>query len=264
MVSLYLAEVKSMNMPFNKRNFLVLLATMLLTMPIFAQDTLCIMNYNIRNARGLDNKVSYTRIANVIKGQSPHFVTVQEVDSATARSNSEYVLGKIGEHCQLMAWYAPAIPYDGGKYGIGLLMQEPALRVRSATLPGREESRVVLIAEFEGLCVASTHLSLTEADRMASIAVLDSLERLFDKPIVLCGDFNDTPNSAFIQTMYNNWVPLSHTDQPTFPANSPEVTIDFMLVNKRFQHKVKVVEAKVLHEPVASDHCPMVVRIVLK
>ena len=40
------------------------------------------------------------------------------------------------------------------------------------TLPGREEARALIMAEFDNYIYCCTHLSLTEEDRMASLELI--------------------------------------------------------------------------------------------
>ena len=51
-----------------------------------------ILSYNIRNARGTDDVTDYDRVAGVINRVAPNCVAVQELDSATMRSNGDIVL----------------------------------------------------------------------------------------------------------------------------------------------------------------------------
>ena len=55
---------------------------------VFAQDNadLRIMSYNVRNAKGLDDKTDYARVADVIKRENPDVVAIQELDKETKRS----------------------------------------------------------------------------------------------------------------------------------------------------------------------------------
>lgn len=110
-----------------KKTFLFLL-TALLALSVQAQNTLRLMTYNIKNANGMDNVCNFQRIANVINNACPDVVAIQEVDSVTNRSHQKYVLGEIAERTQMHAFFAPAINYDGGKYGIGLLSKQTPLR----------------------------------------------------------------------------------------------------------------------------------------
>lgn len=102
---------------------LFLAVTALLTLSSAqAQNTLRLMTYNIKNANGMDNVQNFQRVANVINNACPDAVAIQELDSMTNRSGKTYVLGEIAERTQMHAYFAPAIDYDGGKYGIGLLL----------------------------------------------------------------------------------------------------------------------------------------------
>lgn len=47
----------------------------------------------------------------------------------TRRSGQKYVLGEIAERTQMHACFAPAIEFEGGKYGIGLLTKQVPLRL---------------------------------------------------------------------------------------------------------------------------------------
>ena len=103
-----------------KKNLLFIFAALFI-FSAQAQNTLKLMSYNIKNANGMDNVCNFQRIANVINNTSPDVVAIQEVDSMTNRSGQKYVLGEIAERTQMHGYFAPAIDYDGGKYGIGLL-----------------------------------------------------------------------------------------------------------------------------------------------
>lgn len=152
----------------NMKKIFLLISAILLIVPVQAQRTLRLMTYNIKNATGMDGVCDFQRIANVINNASPDVVAVQEVDSVTNRSNQKYVLGEIAERTQMYACFAPAIDYDGGKYGIGLLSKKAPLHLQAIALPGREEARALILAEFEDYIYCCTHLSLTEEDRMKS------------------------------------------------------------------------------------------------
>ena len=97
----------------------------------------------------MDGICSFQRVANVINNASPDVVAIQEVDSMTRRSGQKYVLGEIAERTQMHACFAPAIEFEGGKYGIGLLTKQVPLRLQTIPLPGREEARTLILAEFE-------------------------------------------------------------------------------------------------------------------
>jgi endonuclease/exonuclease/phosphatase family metal-dependent hydrolase len=179
----------------NMKKIFLLISAILLIVPVQAQRTLRLMTYNIKNATGMDGVCDFQRIANVINNASPDVVAVQEVDSVTNRSNQKYVLGEIAERTQMYACFAPAIDYDGGKYGIGLLSKKAPLHLQAIALPGREEARALILAEFEDYIYCCTHLSLTEEDRMKSLEILKTFAASYKKPLFLAGDMNAEPES---------------------------------------------------------------------
>lgn len=243
------------------KKMLLLIGVVLLAPWVHAQNTLNLMTYNIKNANGMDNVCSFQRIANVIQQEAPDVVAIQEVDSMTNRSGHKYVLGEIAERARMYAYFAPAIDYDGGKYGIGLLTREVPLCIQRLPLPGREEARAVIVAEFENYVYACTHLSLTEEDRMASIQLIKDLAKTTQKMFFLAGDFNADPESACIREFKKDFQLLSNPKQATFPAPSPRETIDYIMAWKGHSEGWASVAAQVVNEPVASDHRPLTVKL---
>lgn len=241
-----------------RKTFLLALASLFI-LSAQAQNTLRLMTYNIKNANGMDDVRSFQRIANVINNASPDVVAVQEVDSMTHRSGQKYVLGEIAERTQMHAYFAPAIDYDGGKYGVGLLTKQVPIRLQTMPLPGREEARTLILAEFEDYIYCCTHLSLTEEDRMESLKVLKTFADSSKKPFFLAGDMNAEPESAFIKELQKEYQIISNPKQPTFPAPEPKETIDYIASLKQNAAGFAVISARVLNEPVASDHRPLLV-----
>ena len=228
---------------------------------VFSQDYLKLMSYNVRNAKGMDGIHNIQRIANVIINEAPDVVAVQELDSMTTRSGQKYVLGELSERTQMYASYAPAISFQGGKYGIGILSKETPLTIRTYPLPGREEARMLLVAEFKNYFFACTHLSLTEEDRLASLDIIKNSVGKSEKPYFLAGDLNDKPDSKFIQTLQQDFQVLTHIKKPTFPAPEPTETIDYIAAWKHGSNDFANLSAQVLEEPAASDHRPLSIQL---
>ena len=245
----------------NMKKIFLLISAILLIVPVQAQHTLRLMTYNIKNATGMDGVCDFQRIANVINNASPDVVAVQEVDSVTNRSNQKYVLGEIAERTQMYACFAPAIDYDGGKYGIGLLSKKAPVHLQTIALPGREEARALILAEFEDYIYCCTHLSLTEEDRMKSLEILKTFAASYKKPLFLAGDMNAEPESDFIKELQKEFRILSNPKQHTFPAPAPKETIDYVAAFKQNDKGFAVVSSEVVNEPVASDHRPIVVEL---
>ena len=243
-----------------KKNLLFIFAA-LFTFSAQAQNTLKLMSYNIKNANGMDNVCNFQRIANVINNASPDVVAIQEVDSMTNRSGQKYVLGEIADRTQMHGYFAPAIDYDGGKYGIGLLTKQVPLRLQTLPLPGREEARTLILAEFTDYIYCCTHMSLTEEDRMKSLELVKAFTSSSTKPLFLAGDMNAEPESGFIKELQKDFQILSNPKQHTFPAPDPKETIDYIATLKQNAKGFAVISAKVRNEPMASDHRPILVEL---
>ena len=226
-----------------------------------AGDVVRLMSYNVRNARGLDDVRSTQRIANVINNARPDVVAVQELDSVTHRSGGTDVLKELAERTQMHCFFAPAIDYDGGKYGIGLLTKSEPLSIKRLALPGREEERAMIIAEFDRFFFACTHLSLTKEDREKSLDMLKAEAVKTGKQFFLAGDFNAELNSDFIKELKKDFVILSDTKHTTFPADKPEEVLDYIIASKHVQPDFVVKSAHVINEPLASDHRPTIVEL---
>ena len=242
-----------------KTLFLVCMLAMALS--AFSQDYLNLMSYNIRNTKGMDGVRDYQRIANIIINEAPDVVAIQELDSMTTRSEQKYVLGELAERTQMHAHYVPAISFQGGKYGIGILSREKPLNIQAMSLPGREEKRALMVAEFEDYFFACTHLSLTEEDRLASLDIIKSCVTQSKKPFFLAGDLNDTPDSKFIKALQQDFQILTNIKKATYPAPEPTETIDYIAAWKPTTDNFAVLSTQVLEEPLASDHRPVTVRL---
>ena len=238
-----------------------LLCMLAMAASAYSQDYLKLMSYNIRNTKGMDNVRNVQRIANVINNEAPDVVAVQELDSMTTRSNQTDVLAEVAERTQMHANYAPAISFQGGKYGIGILSKEQPLSIRTFPLPGREEERMLMIAEFKDYLFACTHLSLTEEDRLASLDIIKNRASTSNKPFFLAGDLNDTPDSKFIKSLQQDFQILTNTKKPTYPAPEPKETIDYIAAWKENTDNFANLSTQVVEEPLASDHRPITVTL---
>lgn len=244
--------------------FTALFLLLLTTICTEAQDTLRIMSYNIRNCRGLDNIYDIQRTADVIRNSDADIIAIQEVDSVTRRSKGVDIADTLAILCKMHAYYSTAIEYDGGKYGVAILSRKKAIATYRAALPGREEKRTILIAEYPELTFACTHLSLNEEDRMASLEIIDSIAKECKKPFIIAGDLNDNPQSPFIKELSRNWKIIAPNEEPTFPADKPNVTIDYIAAIKECERDIESVDSKVIEEPTASDHRPIITTIIIK
>lgn len=240
-----------------------------LTCPLFPQEGQCprktdtsrIMSYNIRNARGMDNVTDYQRIADVIVSVSPDVVAIQELDSVTRRSNGVDILQNLGLLAEMYTTYGAAISFQGGKYGIGILSKQRPLTSKNISLPGKEERRTLLIAEFEDYIIFATHFSLTKEDRKASVKIIGEQAKIYNKPVFLLGDLNAEPDSEEIKSLSAEWEILSDVKVMTFPSDMPNRVIDYIMGYTATGNMYTIHQTKVLDDSVASDHRPLFVDV---
>lgn len=233
-------------------------------------------HYNV----GAFNKTSESSvdvIADMMREIGADVVSVNEVDSCATRTGQVDQLAELAE--KMGDWgchYTPAMPFQGGAYGVGITYN-PQLnlvkkdRVGLPELSGTEP-RVLAVAEFEDFVFATCHLDYkNEETQLGQIAVIneyvDSVYGSADKPFFLCGDFNCKPESTPISVMQETWTLISATDL-TYPAVNPRKCIDFIFVRPG-KTQVKVVGSKVYTDfttgnvETASDHLPVVADVVI-
>jgi endonuclease/exonuclease/phosphatase family metal-dependent hydrolase len=218
-----------------------------------------IMSYNIRNAKGMDNVTDCRRIAGVINSVDADVVAIQEIDSVTQRSGGVFILKEIAGYAKMELSFGASISFQGGKYGIGILSKEKPVSTKSVALPGREEARSMLIAEFKDYVVCCTHFSLNVEDRLRSVAIINECTKDYGKTVFLAGDLNDVPSSEPITELMRSWTILSDTVRRTFSSDDPQMCIDYIFARKT--DGVKALKAAVINEKIASDHLPTLVKI---
>lgn len=243
------------------RKFVVLIALLLgMTLVSLGQNQqLQIMSYNVRHCTGMDMVVDYDRTAAVITQQQPDVIALQELDSMTGRSGHHDQLGELASRTGYHSVFGAAIEFDGGKYGVGILTREMPLSTKHIPLPG-EEPRLLLVVELKDFVIACTHLDLEEVQRLASVPLIVEEAQRWQKPFLLVGDWNDSPDSELLEAMTQYFTVLSG-DEATYPADEPTECIDYVAA---FNGRAEAIGSHVINEPEASDHRPLVVRVRLR
>lgn len=233
--------------------------------------TLTVLSYNIHHGEGVDGKVDLQRLADVIKSTDADLVALQEVDDQTERTGKVDQTARLAELTGLHGRFVHQIDYEGGRYGQAILSRFPVSDVTVHWLPGTpdRERRIagavsVTIGERK-LTFVTTHLHHNNAAFRRDQA--SQLNKLYADPeqiVILAGDLNATPESEPIEILSQHWK--SATDpspaMATFPAVKPERQLDYILF--RPQERLQVISAKVIDEPVASDHRPLLVQFKLQ
>jgi endonuclease/exonuclease/phosphatase family metal-dependent hydrolase len=240
---------------------------------------LTVVTYNIHHAAGMDEKIDVERIARVIRDARPDLVALQEVDAGTKRASGAVQAEQLGRLLNMHHAYGPAMDFGGGKYGNAILSRHEIVSTQVVALPHKpgdqREPRAALAATVSlpdgggEIVFVSTHLDHTRAspDRLEQARAIN--EQLGDvrPPAILAGDFNCQPGSPPMAELANVWTLVSDAGggggpSPSFPSTRPQISIDHVLVKPR--ERWRAIEARVIDEPMASDHRPVVVKLELK
>ena len=233
-----------------------------------------LMTYNV-GAFEKYSEDSAPEIASMIKELGAAAAAVNEQDSCNRRHDI-YQTKHLAE-C-LGGWnyaYRGAMPYRGGSYGEGLVTKDKVLREYAIMLPKGQgaEPRVCVVVETRRYVFASTHLDhisdVARAEQARLISeTLKSEYSSSRKPVFLCGDLNDTPESEALKVLRKDWTILSE-EAPTYSSREPEICIDYIMVLNN-KAKVRLVKSEVCTAfksgdvRDASDHLPVYADVRLK
>jgi endonuclease/exonuclease/phosphatase family metal-dependent hydrolase len=242
-------------------------------------DELRVVTYNIHHGEGVDRKLDLKRIANVLLAVEPHIVALQEVDQRTRRTGGVDQPAELAKLTGMEVVFGRNIDYDGGGYGTAVLTKLPVRKTESVKLksfyaptetnPEQRGAQIIELGDKEGpgVLFICTHLDYRPKDdeRLHSAKTInDLIAKRGDTPAILAGDLNAVPDSKPMEEFRKQWkiVGLQSDAKPanappilTFPAEKPDRWIDYVLV--RPAEEWEVMEIRVLDEPVASDHRPL-------
>lgn len=230
-----------------------------------AQSTVRIAAYNVKHGLGMDSVIDLPRIAEVLRALDADVITLQEIDRGTERTDGVDQAERLGELLGMSAYFGDFMPYRGGEYGMAVLSRVPVARVTNHRLPDGEEPRSALEVEVrvgdEGrpLSIVGIHFYRTPEERLAQADSLTALLDARDHPVVLAGDFNSRRGDRVLRSLTSaDWFVVDKDGPPeTFPSDAPAREIDFVML--RPASAFEVVEHRVIEEPVASDHAPLLV-----
>lgn len=245
-----------------------------------------VITYNIHHGEGLDKKFDLNRIAKVLMAEKPDIVALEEVDQKTKRASGVDQPKEFARLTGMRVVFGHNIDYDGGGYGTAVLTRLPIrwcekVKLKSfyESTPAHQEQRGVQVIKLgeknrPGLLFLCTHFDYRPPDdeRMASVATVNGLMKKHGAELaIIAGDFNALPDSRPIRELAKEWKIAGWKDGTetavgdsagkdakaivTFPADKPDHCIDYVMC--RPADRWKVVELRVLDEPVASDHRPV-------
>ncbi|RYF85544.1 MAG: endonuclease [Chitinophagaceae bacterium] len=233
-------------------------------------NTVSILSYNIHHANppSKPGVIDLAAIANVIKHQNVDVVALQEVDVHTSRSGTTlHQAQELARLTGMQAYFAKAIDYGGGEYGVAILSRYPMENRKNSPLPTdgntKGEHRTLATATIvlpgnQKFVFACTHLDAQREDVNRQLQIKKILELLQQEslPVVIAGDFNALPTSSVIQQLDQSFTRSCVTNCPyTIPEMAPKRTIDYIAFTPA--KKFTVVSHSVVDESYASDHRPV-------
>ncbi len=240
-------------------------------------DTLRILCYNIHYGQGTDGKYDVARLAKVIERTKPDLVALQEVDVGVKRSGRAHEAQRLSELTGMDVRFGPTQHYEGGLFGNAVLTKLPILDVMIQPLPYTESTpklvtypRGAIVVTVRGpgdkpLRFISTHFQHNvPEDRLAEAKAINKHFAANNEiPTILAGDMNATPNSDPIKELLKQWTnAIDDEAAPSAPSTKPRSRIDYIFYRPASQFEL--VEASVIAEPMASDHCPVFAILKLK
>jgi endonuclease/exonuclease/phosphatase family metal-dependent hydrolase len=193
-----------------------------------------VLCYNIHHANppSKPNVIDINAIATVIKQQQPDVVALQEVDVYTTRSgNTLHQAEELAKLTGMTAYFAKAIDYGGGEYGVAILSRFPMENMKNTPLPtddatGGEHrtlaSVTLVLPGNKKIIFASTHLDAQSSDGNRQLQIKKILEVLKQEtlPVIIAGDFNAVPTNDVITQLDSYFTRSCVTGCPfTIPAS---------------------------------------------
>ena len=228
--------------------------------------SLRVATWNIKHGLGMDGNLDLERIAGVIEGFDADIVALQEVDENVRRSGRIDQAAWLGDRLGMHASFGSFMDYQGGRYGLAILSRLPIDSSQSWRLTDGHEPRVALAIEVtpavghSSIGVVCVHFDWVEDDDYRFTQATETMLRLgsLDSPWIVLGDFNDTPESRTMKGFHALGRDASKPAdaRKTFPADDPEIEIDFIVTGPADGWEMHEVE--VLEESVASDHRPVI------
>lgn len=210
-------------------------------------------------------------LAKVIKEANPDFVALQEVDFLTNRAKKYDLVTELAWRTKMAGIFGKAMDYDGGAYGEGVLSKYSFLKSRNVALPymkGQEPRAALEVLNIlpSGDTIAFIGTHLAHEGKEGRLQQAKKINEVFSQnpyPTILAGDLNAQPASLTINTLEEVWESTYDKKNPafTYPSDDPRIKIDYVMFYPK--NRWRIIEAKVIADTLASDHCAYLVSLEL-
>lgn len=239
-----------------------------------ATDTFRVMTYNVHHGEGLDGKVDLKRIADLIRDQRADIVALQEIDKGVQRTARRDFPAELAALTGMTCVFSNNYSFQGGEYGNAVLTRFPVLAATNSHYhmlrAGEQRGLLQLLLNVRGreLLFCDTHVDYRadDAERFANVdEILARLKAYPGQPVILCGDFNDTPESRTCRKLAahldDTWARVGAGEGFTIPADQPRKRIDYLWISR--DKALAPLTIRVIPSA-ASDHLPVLAEFRLR
>src|SRR5947207_3467214 len=135
-----------------------------------SKKSLRVLTYNIHVGVGMDKKLDLQRIADVINGQHPDLIGLQEVDRGVKRTEGRDEIAELAKLTSMNYAFAHNLDYQGGQYGVAILSRFPIAKIDHRKYENRREPerrgmiRVEVNVGGKTISFVTTHLDYQYED----------------------------------------------------------------------------------------------------
>ena len=202
-----------------------------------------IATFNIRHGAREGERVDHHAVVQTCRDLDADVVGLQEVDNRRRRSSFRNQATLVARSLGYTSVYGPVVRTGAlGRYGNALLARGAIREVEFLQLErlSRRQPRGAILARVEfptlDVTIAVTHLQhhparLKDHPREAPLELRGLLVALNarPRPRILLGDFNLGPSNAMPILAAAGYHTVA--DAPTFPADRPRLTLDYIAVD---------------------------------
>ena len=221
------------------------------------QTRLRVASYNIRKARGLDQRRNPTRILAVINHLGADVVALQEADRRFGDRPSALCRGLIERETDFQVADLAPNEVSLGWHGNAILIRKGmrSTDAKRIDLPGLEPRGAVSIQlnTVDPLVIVGTHLGLTRYHRRKQLRTITNGFGSSDHAVIV-GDFNEWSPSVGLEPITERFD--VHAPGRTYHAAQPLAALDRIAVTYGLQLCASGVEDGPLARR-ASDHLPI-------
>ena len=216
-----------------------------------------IASYNIRKARGLDQKRRPDRTLAVINALQADVVVLQEADRRMGQRHPAIPRSMIEAETDFHLVEVCANGISLGWHGNAILVRDPqhVSAITRLDIPGLEPRGAVRLDlnVGGGMTVVATHLGLRRRDRQAQLATLADATKDSAR-VVIAGDFNEWSEKKGLDPLQGRFD--IHAPGHSFHARRPIAALDRFALTKDLELQDAGVAQGALARR-ASDHLPI-------